>query len=135
MVCGDPEHNPGTLGLDFVGDDDGGVAARFRPTARHQGYAGLLHGGMICTLLDAAMTNCLFVRGIAALTAEMTVRFVAPVALGQEVEVAAHLVERRRNLCGLEASMTANGRLLARAVAKFMVVDASLEPEPAGGRA
>jgi acyl-coenzyme A thioesterase PaaI-like protein len=36
-------------------------------------YTGLLHGGMTSTLLDAAMTHCLFMQGVQALTAELTV--------------------------------------------------------------
>lgn len=120
MVCGDRERNPDTLGLVFVDTGDGGVTARFRPTPRHQGYEGLLHGGMIATLLDAAMTHCLFEQGISALTAELVVRFVAPVGIGREVTVTARLLEKKRKVYGLTATMTDGESTLARATAKFI---------------
>jgi uncharacterized protein (TIGR00369 family) len=120
MVCGDLERNPDTLGLVFVEIEGGGVAARFRPTPRHQGYDGLLHGGMIATLLDAAMTHCLFARGVSALTAELTVRFITPVETTGDVVLSARLVGHRRNFYRLESTLIGGGHLLARATAKFL---------------
>lgn len=120
MVCGDPACNAGSLGLRFVRDGEGGVNTLFRVEARHQGYGGLLHGGMICTLLDAAMVHCLFEHGVCALTAEMTVRFVAPIEVGQDVAVIARLVGERRGLYRVEASVSGQRQVFARASAKFV---------------
>jgi len=30
------------------------------------GYPGIVHGGIIATILDCAMTNCLLMKGISA---------------------------------------------------------------------
>ena len=88
--------------------------------AKWQGYAGVMHGGMISTLLDAAMTHCLFHHEIQAMTASLKVRFLAPVPCGGEIEVRATLSERRRHMYSLDAELVSSGRILARAEARFI---------------
>jgi acyl-coenzyme A thioesterase PaaI-like protein len=119
-VCGDQRRNPDSLGLTFTPQPDGSVVAHFVPARPQQGYPGLVHGGILCMLLDAAMTHCLFARGIRALTAELTVRFVAPAALGREMEVRGHLVAQRRRMSHLGATIHQDGQLVARATAAFL---------------
>lgn len=122
MICGDPEGNGDSLQLQFAVDDAGGVASDFLVTARHQGYCGLLHGGMTSTLLDAAMTHCLFAAGIRALTAELQVRFLAPIALADQLQISARRLSGRRGLHQLEALICREGKPVARASAKFIEV-------------
>lgn len=118
MVCG-TARGEGALGLAFEPDGAGGVRAAFRASDCHQGYDGLLHGGMISTLLDAAMVHCLFARGVVALTAEMTVRFLHQVPIGTDVEVAAALIDARHGLYRVGATLSGEGAVLARASGKF----------------
>ncbi len=131
LVCGSREHNPDSLELQFSRHADGSVSAPFVVGPKHQGYSGLLHGGMTSTLLDAAMTHCLFMQGIKALTAELTVRFMAPICVGQTLTVCARLLGQRRGIYQLEAWLMsglhiagqpiAEAPRLARASAKFIV--------------
>lgn len=120
MVCGLREHNPDTLGLVFSPQADGTVVASFAVNHQHQGYTGLLHGGMTATLLDAAMTHCLFLQGIQALTAELTVRFIKPIHIGQTLMVYAQLTGKRHGIYQLEAWLMAGQKKVARACAKFI---------------
>jgi uncharacterized protein (TIGR00369 family) len=120
MACGRPDRNPTSLCLAFTRHPDGSVSAVHTPGVQHQGYTGILHGGMVSTLLDAAMTHCLFAHGIAAVTAELSVRFVAPVMTGKQVELTARLIETKRRTFRLEARLTCGTRLMARATAKFL---------------
>jgi len=131
MVCGCCENNPDSLELVFSQHPDGSVSAPFVVGLHHQGYTGLLHGGMTSTLLDAAMTHCLFMQGIKALTAELTVRFMAPIRVGQTLTVYGRLLSQRRGIYQLEAWLISGLHLagqqiaaehrLARASAKFIV--------------
>ncbi|EDL1275633.1 PaaI family thioesterase, partial [Salmonella enterica subsp. enterica serovar Havana] len=57
MVCSSRDNNPDTVNLMFSEHPDGSVCADYTANHRHQGYTGLLHGGMTSTLLDAAMTH------------------------------------------------------------------------------
>ncbi|WP_299017714.1 PaaI family thioesterase [uncultured Photobacterium sp.] len=120
IACGRVDHNPDSLGLAFTLGPDGTVTAPFKVSTRYQGYDGLLHGGMISTLLDAAMTHCLFAQGIQALTAELTVRFSKPVEVGQEIMLKARILGQRGGIYQLEARITQGRQLLARGKAKFI---------------
>lgn len=120
MICGSHENNPDSLKLVFSPQEDGSVCAPFVVSHKHQGYTGLLHGGMTSTLLDAAMTHCLFMQGIQALTAELTVRFMVPIHLGQTVTVFAKMLGQRRGIYQLEAWLVAGHQRVARASAKFI---------------
>ncbi|NLW85600.1 MAG: PaaI family thioesterase [Planctomycetes bacterium] len=118
IICG----RGGQCGLDlrFEATSDGGVEASFECPQRYQGYDGVLHGGVTSSLLDSAMTNCLFARGIVAVTAELTVRFRHPVQVGIPLVVQAEIVRRQQPLFVLEARIVQDGQLKARAVGKFM---------------
>lgn len=117
-VCG--ESNPSGLQLRFAPADEGGVTARFTGHRHHEGYPGLLHGGIICALVDGAMTNCLFARGVTAVTAELTVRYLEGVPIGREVEVVAGCLRARGHLFVLQAEIRRDGRAVVRATGKFM---------------
>lgn len=126
MACGSRENNPDSLELFFSQHPDGSVRAPFVVSLKHQGYTGLLHGGVISTLFDAAMTHCLFMHGIKALTAELTVRFIAPVRVGQTITICARLLGQRHGIYQLEAWLLpelyiAEEQCLARASAKFII--------------
>jgi len=108
------------LGLHFRLCPDGAVEAEFNCPERFQGYRGILHGGVTSSLLDGAMTNCLFARGVVAVTAEMTVRFRHPIRLDQPLVVRARVVDRLPPLYRVEAQALQAGQLMAKAAGKFM---------------
>jgi len=118
LLCG--QRNPLSLRLRFEPAEGGAVCARFRPGRRLQGYRGVLHGGVISALLDAAMTHCLFHRGIRAVTGDLYVRFLAPVSCDDELELLAWLVAETPPVYRLEARITRAGKTMARARARFM---------------
>ncbi|WP_207232182.1 PaaI family thioesterase [Corallincola spongiicola] len=120
IACGDPQMNPLTLGLGFSTTSASSVAADCRITAAWQGYSGIMHGGVISTLLDAAMTHCLFHHGVKALTAELNVKFVRPVAVGLQLRVSAALVKQRRGVFWLNAELADSSAIYATAAAKFV---------------
>lgn len=99
----------------------GQVSAEFRGEPRHQGYPGLIHGGVISSLLDSAMTHCLFSLGHQALTAELQVRFLAPAPLDTPLQLTATLLEQRRHRFTLESQLCLGDTPLARGSAKFLL--------------
>ena len=115
MVCG----LNNSIGITFVPQADS-VIAVFQAKSQWQGYSGLLHGGMICTLLDAAMTHCLFHHGIEAMTASLKVRFLEPVPCSGTLEIKATLGDQRRHVYLLNAELASSGHCLARAEARFI---------------
>lgn len=116
MVCGSGR----SLGLRFTPDGTNSVVATVLAEAEWQGYAGVMHGGMVSTLLDAAMTHCLFHHEVHAMTASLEVRFISPVPCSGAIEVRATLSERRHRMYSLDAELVSSGRILARAEARFI---------------
>ena len=114
------------------GDNDRGLRVSYRPTTDNaveavfacdralQGYEGKLHGGVIAALLDGAMTHCLFALGRTTVTAELTVRYKQPVAVGALVTVRAWVERDLAPLYLLRASLVQDGVVKASASAKFM---------------
>jgi uncharacterized protein (TIGR00369 family) len=112
--------SPLGLGLKFLAREDGGVEAMFPCQEIYQGYPGLLHGGVTSMLLDAAMTNCLFSYGKAAVTARLIVRFLLPIAIDNTAVIRAWLRDSSPPLFVLEAELEQNGKILAQGTAKFI---------------
>jgi len=117
-MCG--SKNPFSLGLRFNTRDEGVVWARFEAKPRFQGYDGILHGGVISALLDAAMTHCLFQRGVKAVTGDLRVRFLEPISCGTELQVSAWPVTITPPLYRVAAKLVCGLRVMAKAEAKFM---------------
>jgi uncharacterized protein (TIGR00369 family) len=120
FACG--RRNPCGLGLRF--EFDGREAsAPLTFEGRFQGYRDVVHGGLISTALDEAMVTVLNRCGELALTAELTVRFLAPARIGEPLRVAATLVSRRGGLSRMEARlMRQDGTELARAAGTYFRV-------------
>jgi len=118
VVCGRPGSS--ALGLKFQVQADGSVTASFDCHENFEGYGGMLHGGVVSAIADGAMTNCLFAHGIAAVTAELNVRFRHPMELGTPLTVTARITRRAEPLFFVEAELTQAGQLKAKATGKFM---------------
>jgi uncharacterized protein (TIGR00369 family) len=117
VVCG--AWNTRGLHPDFAVTADGSVQADFHCADVLEGYPHILHGGVIASLLDGAMTNCLFAHGLVAVTAELTIRFLRPVATNRTATVRAWLEESRLTLRRLGAELRQDGQLMATATGKL----------------
>lgn len=111
------------MGLEFAIGKNGEVTAEIDCQNIHQGYDGILHGGIIASLLDSAMVNCLFAHGIAALTAELKVRFKHPVKIEGEIVVEAELRRSHGALFILKSRLSQNSAILAEGTGKFIKKD------------
>ena len=116
---------PSGLRLRFRVQPDGSVVAFFPCRELFQSYPGTLHGGIVAALLDTAMANALFAIGVVAVTAELDVRYRAPVALERGVVVRG-LVEKTTShpLYYARAEVEQDRKVVARASARFLVKDA-----------
>jgi acyl-coenzyme A thioesterase PaaI-like protein len=112
--------NPMGLALRYAPQPDGSVSASFLGHSALEGYPGLLHGGVIAAMLDGAMTNCLFARGIRGLTVELRVRYHAGVAGAEELSLRAWLEDSSHGLFQLRAELSQTGAIKASATGKFM---------------
>ena len=121
--------NANGLHLEFDADDDGSVTATFQCDEAFEGYPGLLHGGVISSILDGAMGNCMFARGQATVTIEMTTRFRHPVATGQEATVSARITQDLHPLYLLEAEIVQDRKVKATAKGKYYDQPKLIDPD------
>ncbi len=126
LLCGDL--NPQGLGLRFEPDGTGGVTAVFTGKPHLQGYDGILHGGVIASLLDAAMTHCLFDKGLRPMTGDLRVRFIKPVPCNAEVVLGAGIMESTPPLYRVQAELRLKGTVMAKAQGKFMYQPHEVQP-------
>ncbi|MGL1278533.1 PaaI family thioesterase, partial [Vibrio parahaemolyticus] len=71
--------NPNSWAVNYLCRAVGSVVGEFHVLPRHQGYSDLLLGGFASSLLVGSMTHCLLFRDIQALTAQLDVRYLAPI--------------------------------------------------------
>ncbi|WP_456297030.1 PaaI family thioesterase [Vibrio sp. AK197] len=119
--------NPWGLAVEFsLNEQSGVVSGEFIVAKHHQGYNGLLHGGLASTLLDAAMTHCLLRRQLPAFTAELNTRYHSPIMVGDRIAIRGELIEKRRSVYFMSASLEVDQHIAVSASAKFMPIRSSL---------
>lgn len=97
------------------------MRAEFTPGPQYQGYAGVLHGGIVAAALDDAMANLFHLRGRESVTARLEIRFHREAPVGQRLVVTARLTGERRRLFTAEAALTLpDGTRLAEAKGTFI---------------
>jgi uncharacterized protein (TIGR00369 family) len=111
----------GGLGTVFTVAGADRVEGTFTCDEQFQSYDGIVHGGIIATLLDGAMTNCLLARGLEGRTAELTIRYRDALLAGVPAKVVGERLGSRGRLHRLRAEIVQNGAVKAEATAKFMV--------------
>jgi uncharacterized protein (TIGR00369 family) len=119
FACG--QKNP--IGLKLKFGWDGRVArAEFTPSELHQGWAGVIHGGIISCLLDEAMSYAALFSGANSLTATMQTRFRRPLEVDEPVTVTASLTKKTRKLVEAKAEVSLkDGTLVADSTATMFV--------------
>lgn len=121
FACG--PNNPHGLHLRFATEQLSGSVAEWIPDAFTEGFRGIVHGGIVSTVLDEAMSKAVAAAGISALTAELRVRLRHHVAPGSMVHVRGWINSQTRRLIRTEAAITdSGGAELAHAWASFLAV-------------
>jgi acyl-coenzyme A thioesterase PaaI-like protein len=98
LVCG--RDNPHGLRLDLhVDPETGFVRVEFAPSPHHIGFEGIIHGGVIATVLDEAMVWAATWAGKRfCVCAEMTTRFRKEATVGRALVVEAKVESNRPRL-------------------------------------
>lgn len=121
FACG--KQNPIGLKLEFQVGEDGMARGTFRPAREHQGYAGVVHGGILATLADECMAYLLISRGMDAVTATLEMKYKRPAHVGEELLIEARLTEARGKIYRLEVKISDElGLTLAEGHAVFMKI-------------
>jgi acyl-coenzyme A thioesterase PaaI-like protein len=117
--------NDGGMKLTFAQDKEKRrIVGRFILGERYQGGGGMGHGGIIATLLDEAMGKVSRFRQVRAVTAELTVQYLKPVSVQDEIVVEGWEEDepKGRNLFHVSEIRNLAGDVLARGKARFVIV-------------
>ena len=121
IVCG--QDNPHGLQIRFRRQDDGGITATWTPSSAWEGFRGIVHGGIVSTVLDEAMSKAVAATGTEALTAELRVRFRRHVDTASSFLIRGWIVSRNKRLMKTEAVLIAgDGTEHAHAWATFLAL-------------
>ncbi|MEW6524692.1 MAG: PaaI family thioesterase [Bacillota bacterium] len=112
--------NPIGLKLEFWWEDREYVTS-FTPHPEHQSYPGVVHGGLTATVLDETMGRMLFELYGGARTAELTVRYLAPVSPGQTTSCRAWIERQKGRAVFTGAVLAGGGTELARALGTYII--------------
>lgn len=116
--------NPWGLHLTFFAESNGAVRSRWVPEANHQGYEGMVHGGIISTVFDEVMAWAISNAGIWAVTGRLNTTFRKPVEIGVPTIARAEVVDVLSRAVEVKATIAreADGVLLAEATGLFVRV-------------
>ncbi|MEJ7838457.1 MAG: PaaI family thioesterase [Thermomicrobiales bacterium] len=104
--------------------ESNGVFTLFTPNSAFEGYGGMVHGGIVATVLDEVMAWSLYRIGAWAVTAQMETRFRHPLVIDVPTRATGRIDRDRGRLFDLSADIRriSDDLILAEAKATFMRV-------------
>ncbi len=119
FACG--QENP--VGLKLIFEKNGDESrSEFTINENYEGWYGVVHGGIVSTILDEAMAYTYFpqTKGV---TAKAEIRFRQPAPIGIPMIVTGKLEKRTRKVLTTSARLTLkDGTLIAESTAQAYVV-------------
>lgn len=121
FACG--RDNPIGLHLHFIIEDNFFRATVTLPR-EYQSFTGVVHGGIVTTMLDEAMGGFLYEQGEKAVTARLSVRYRQTTPVGELLFICGWIESRRGRFVDMKSSIAlADGTITAEGTARMAVVD------------
>ncbi len=133
FVCG--QNNPRGLKIAVrYREDEMAAETEITLPREFQGWAEVIHGGILATLLDEMMAHAVWHFAGPGLTLGLEVRFHAPLKPGEPILVKGvlHTKNGSRRLAEGEITRLADGVRIASGKSRFLLLPGS-EPEPSAG--
>jgi uncharacterized protein (TIGR00369 family) len=120
FVCG--KNNPNGLRLSFeIDKEKQRLKTTFVASPTYQGWDGIVHGGILSTLLDEAMANLVYELGYQTVTASIEIRFRKPAPILEPLLVYGEVTEVSKRLIRAKAHIAKeDGTILAVGTSTFM---------------
>jgi uncharacterized protein (TIGR00369 family) len=119
FVCG--KANPIGLKVDFCYDEAGAARASLQLSELFEGYPGVIHGGILSTLLDEVMAKAVLHSGKIAFTARLNIIYRKPLAPRGTVHLEGQILSARARSIQTQAKIFDDGGIYAEAEAVFIV--------------
>ncbi|MFH1074450.1 MAG: PaaI family thioesterase [Candidatus Firestonebacteria bacterium] len=122
FACG--KNNPDGLKLDFR-MEGGKLYTDYTFPKKFQGYAGIVHGGMLSLVLDEVMVNLPWKKyNNPVVSAELNIRLRKPARIGEKIIFSAEIEKEVKNIIFVKGSAASeSGEIFATASAKCLKVD------------
>ncbi|HID31910.1 MAG TPA: PaaI family thioesterase [bacterium (Candidatus Stahlbacteria)] len=117
FACG--AKNPIGLRLKIV-EKDGGSYFQVILPKEYQGWANLIHGGIVCTLLDEVMVWAASLKGVDTVTGEINIRFKNPTPVGSTLEGIGRITGAKGKVIFTEGELRADGKVVALSRGKLV---------------
>jgi acyl-coenzyme A thioesterase PaaI-like protein len=119
FACG--KDNPIGLKLQFT-DDGGVVKGEFTAGKFHQGWDGIIHGGILVTLLDEASAYATIWTGLNCVTAKSETRFINLAPINKPIQITAQITKKRSRLVETKATLSLkDGTIIAENSSLFYI--------------
>ena len=123
MCFGCGQNNPIGLKLNFQWD---GKTAKteFTPTEFHQAWPGIVHGGIITSMIDEAMAYACRFGGMNCVTGKMQIKFRRPATIGEPLIITGSVTKKEKRWIWTKASVSLpDGTLVAEGTATQFVIE------------
>ena len=127
FVCGQRNDH----GLKAVYHQEGDrIVTTFTGEPRHQGFPGVVHGGIISTLLDETMGRTALFERAWVMTGRLEVRYRTPAPTGEPLTITAWATRHRSRSVETRGEVRrANGELLAEGSGLFLKVPEAVKAQ------
>lgn len=110
------------LGVELVELSPGEAVLKILPTIEHTNPLGMIHGGLLLSIADAAMGNAVRTLGSRGVTVDMSTSFLSSAKIGQEIIAKGKVLKAGRNLFFAEATVTSDEKLLVKCTGTFFKI-------------
>lgn len=128
FVCG--KDNLIGLNITFFRDQDK-IRAEFVPESKHEGFKGIVHGGILFSILDEIMgRTAITTKGVMTMTVEVNIKYRKKVIVGEKIIFNAQMTKDLGRMIEAKAeARSEDGTLLTEAKGKFIVVSKEMQKE------
>lgn len=100
------------------------IETQWLPNKNYEGWQGVLHGGIIATLLDEIGGWVVVSKiGIAGMTVELNVRYHKQISSNQLLTLRGKLVDIKKNIAFIQAEIIQNDIVKASGISKYFLFD------------
>lgn len=125
LLCGD-ENICGVRTRFFV--EGNTIRAKLTLPSHVNGYKKIAHGGILAGLLDESMGWAATVFGkehLFYVTGELTIKYLAPIPVGEEIEIHSRLIEDAGRIAYSEGELLHGKKVCVRGRGKFIPMSSS----------
>jgi acyl-coenzyme A thioesterase PaaI-like protein len=121
IICGQKNSNGLMINYEIL--PDGKIFGQWIPSIKHEGFKGIVHGGLLSTVIDEAMSKSIIAQHIEALTVELNVRFHHYAEPDELLNIQGWIVTQNKRKILTEGILeTDSGKKIAHGWGTFLVI-------------